>query len=163
MRNDFVSHFSYDFRFNHYIQFTGLCAYPPVRFPKLSIKTKRTYRLVCSFRFGTPIGNRTLVSAVRGRRLEPLDHEGKSTLLCDNIIILHLMQANADMFSQKSVVCHICFWRVSETTYEKPGHSRQTCYCRQYILKTHFFSSLPLMIQYVFLLRFVLNKQAKIC
>ena len=37
--------------------------------------------------FGTPIGNRTLVSAVRGRRLEPLDHEGKSILLCDNIII----------------------------------------------------------------------------
>lgn len=57
------------------------------------------------FLFGTPIGNRTLVSAVRGRRLEPLDHEGKSILLCDNIIILHLMQANADMFSQKSVVC----------------------------------------------------------
>lgn len=57
------------------------------------------------FLFGTPIGNRTLVSAVRGRRLEPLDHEGKSILLCDNIIILPLMQANADMFSQKSVVC----------------------------------------------------------
>lgn len=56
------------------------------------------------FLFGTPIGNRTLVSAVRGRRLEPLDHEGKSILLCDNIIILPLMQANADMFSQK-VLC----------------------------------------------------------
>lgn len=61
------------------------------------------------FSFGTPIGNRTLVSAVRGRRLEPLDHEGKSILLCDNIIILHLMQANADMFSQKSVACFIRF------------------------------------------------------
>lgn len=45
------------------------------------------------FRFGTPIGNRTLVSAVRGRRLEPLDHEGKSILLCDNSIIYYLMQA----------------------------------------------------------------------
>lgn len=61
------------------------------------------------FCFGTPIGNRTLVSAVRGRRLEPLDHEGKSILLCDNIIILHLMQANADMFPQKSVVCDLFF------------------------------------------------------
>lgn len=68
-------------------------------------KRKRTYRADMFFLFGTPIGNRTLVSAVRGRRLEPLDHEGKSILLCDNIIILHLMQANADMFSQKSVVC----------------------------------------------------------
>lgn len=61
------------------------------------------------FLFGTPIGNRTLVSAVRGRRLEPLDHEGKSILLCDNIIILHLMQANADMFSQKK--CCVRFIR----------------------------------------------------
>ena len=67
------------------------------------------------------------------------------------------MQANADMFSQKSVVRHICFWRVSETTAENLGHSRQTCYCRQPIPKTHFLSPLPLIIQYVFLLRFVLN------
>ncbi len=67
-------------------QFTGLCAYPPVRFPKLDLKRKNT-SLRCVFTFGTPIGNRTLVSAVRGRRLEPLDHEGKSILLCDNIII----------------------------------------------------------------------------
>ena len=124
---------------------------------KMFIKTKRTYHFDMFFCFGTPIGNRTLVSAVRGRRLEPLDHEGKSILLCDNIIILHLMQANADMFSQKSVVCHICFGRVSETTAEKPDHSQQTCYCRQHIPKTHFLSPLPLIIQYVFLLRFVLN------
>ena len=45
------------------------------------------------FLFGTPIGNRTLVSAVRGRRLEPLDHEGKSILLCDNIIYFAYVQA----------------------------------------------------------------------
>ncbi len=54
------------------------------------------------FSFGTPIGNRTLVSAVRGRRLEPLDHEGKSILLCDNIIISLSTQAKIYIFSQKS-------------------------------------------------------------
>lgn len=54
------------------------------------------------FLFGTPIGNRTLVSAVRGRRLEPLDHEGKSILLCDNIIILPVTQAKIYIFSQKT-------------------------------------------------------------
>ena len=43
MRNVAVSHFSYDFRFNHYIQFTGLCAYPPVRFPELCIEMEKTY------------------------------------------------------------------------------------------------------------------------
>ncbi len=48
------------------------------------------------FLFGTPIGNRTLVSAVRGRRLEPLDHEGKSILLCDNSIIFVHTQAKID-------------------------------------------------------------------
>ena len=53
------------------------------------------------FLFGTPIGNRTLVSAVRGRRLEPLDHEGKMILLCDNITVLRLMQAKIRIF-QKS-------------------------------------------------------------
>ena len=78
-------------------QFTGLCAYPPVRFPKLDLKRKNT-SLRCVFTFGTPIGNRTLVSAVRGRRLEPLDHEGKSILLCDNIIIWHLMQVKISIF-----------------------------------------------------------------
>ena len=54
---------------------------------------------MCLF-FGTPIGNRTLVSAVRGRRLEPLDHEGKSLLLCDNSIIYCRMQAKKYIFSQ---------------------------------------------------------------
>ena len=53
------------------------------------------------FLFGTPIGNRTLVSAVRGRRLEPLDHEGKSILLCDNSINHALTQAKINMFCQK--------------------------------------------------------------
>ncbi len=86
-------------------QFTGLCAYPPVRFPKLDLKRKNT-SLRCVFTFGTPIGNRTLVSAVRGRRLEPLDHEGKSILLCDNSIILCSTQAKICIFSQKN-----CFWR----------------------------------------------------
>lgn len=56
------------------------------------IKTKKHIIEMC-FSFGTPIGNRTLVSAVRGRRLEPLDHEGKSLLLCDNSIISCRMQA----------------------------------------------------------------------
>ncbi len=74
-------------------QFTGLCANPLVRFHKMLMKTKRTYHFDMFFCFGTPIGNRTLVSAVRGRRLEPLDHEGKSLLLCDNIIFYRLMQA----------------------------------------------------------------------
>ena len=39
-------------------QFTGLCAYPPVRFPKLDLKRKNT-SLRCVFTFGTPIGNRS--------------------------------------------------------------------------------------------------------
>ena len=58
-------------------QIIGLSVFPPVRFHKKFIKTKRTYHFDMFFCFGTPIGNRTLVSAVRGRRLEPLDHEGK--------------------------------------------------------------------------------------
>lgn len=51
------------------------------------------------FLCGTPIGNRTLVSAVRGRRLEPLDHEGKSMLRCDNSINRALRQAKNHIFS----------------------------------------------------------------
>lgn len=74
------------------------------------------------FSFGTPIGNRTLVSAVRGRRLEPLDHEGKLILLCDNIIILHLMQANADMFSQKK--CCVRFIRFFAAVYKTPPKNK---------------------------------------
>lgn len=50
------------------------------------------------FFFGTPIGNRTLVSAVRGRRLEPLDHEGKSILLCNNTKELRIMQVKTKIF-----------------------------------------------------------------
>lgn len=76
-------------------QFTGLCTGPPVRFPSYAYKTKRHITRICLL-FGTPIGNRTLVSAVRGRRLEPLDHEGKSILLCDNSIIFVHTQAKID-------------------------------------------------------------------
>lgn len=50
------------------------------------------------FFFGTPIGNRTLVSAVRGRRLEPLDHEGKSILLCNNTKELRIKQVKIKNF-----------------------------------------------------------------
>lgn len=76
-------------------QFTGLCTDPPVRFPSNAYKTKDIPQGYV-FLFGTPIGNRTLVSAVRGRRLEPLDHEGKSILLCDNSIIFVHTQAKID-------------------------------------------------------------------
>lgn len=38
MRNETVPHFSYCFLFNNYIQFTGLCTYLPVRFPKFCVK-----------------------------------------------------------------------------------------------------------------------------
>ena len=76
-------------------QFAGLCTDPPVRFPSNAHKTKRHIARICLL-FGTPIGNRTLVSAVRGRRLEPLDHEGKSILLCDNSIIFVHTQAKID-------------------------------------------------------------------
>lgn len=69
---------------------------------KMLIKTKKNIPFGMFFLFGTPIGNRTLVSAVRGRRLEPLDHEGKSILLCDNIIILPVTQAKIYIFSQKT-------------------------------------------------------------
>ena len=47
MRNVAVPHFSYDFRFNHYIQFTGLCAYLPVRFSENAYKNEKNI----SFRY----------------------------------------------------------------------------------------------------------------
>lgn len=99
--------------------FWQVCAIPPGRahnsqdcvlirpFDSLKmIWNEKNTSLRCVFTFGTPIGNRTLVSAVRGRRLEPLDHEGKSLLLCDNSIILCSTQAKICIFSQKN-----CFWR----------------------------------------------------
>ena len=69
--------------------------------PQTCCINKKKHLREMFFLFGTPIGNRTLVSAVRGRRLEPLDHEGKMILLCDNITVLRLMQAKIRIF-QKS-------------------------------------------------------------
>ncbi len=80
-------------------------SFPARLIPEIDLKLKKHIIEMCLF-FGTPIGNRTLVSAVRGRRLEPLDHEGKSILLCDNSIILCSTQAKICIFSQKN-----CFWR----------------------------------------------------
>ena len=44
------SAFSYCFLFNNYIQFTGLCTYLPVRFPKNAyLNEKEHIVLICSF------------------------------------------------------------------------------------------------------------------
>lgn len=122
-------------------KFAGLCAYPLASIPKTRFYMKKHIIAMC-FPFGTPIGNRTLVSAVRGRRLEPLDHEGKSLLLCDNIIFYRLMQAKCLHFlpfTRKNKSACKEFWikRLKPKSAEESQHTEQSEYRKHKRHKIH--------------------------